>query len=897
MPLNSGEKLGPYEILSPLGAGGMGEVYRARDTRLGRDVAIKVLPERFSSSPDFRQRFEREARAISSLQHPHICVLYDIGHDDAAGEYLVMEFLEGETVAERLKRGKLPLAELLKVGTQIADALDKAHRKGVIHRDLKPANIMLTKSGAKLMDFGLAKPLSSGVASGAGSAPLLSAALTATGGASPGSPITQAGSIVGTIQYMSPEQIEGKEADARSDIFAFGATLYEMATGVRAFEGKSQISVASAILEKDPEPVSKTQPLAPLGLDRLVAQCLAKNPEERFQCAADVGLALKWVSTVAPVSPPAAESRVGTPALQKAAWGIAAAGVLAAIILGSLWLRLLLAPATSVHSYILPPEKTTFGSQTSMVVSPDGRRIAFVAANGGAPMLWVQPLNSATAQPLAGTEGASYPFWSADSRSLGFFAGGKLNKIDASGGPPQIVCDAPAGRGGAWNQDGTIVFAAEAEGALMRVDAAGGTPVAATELKTGEASQRWPSFLPDGKHFLYFCSGTSDAADAIYAGALGSKDRVLVLHNDSNATYAEPGYLLFVRNGTLMAQRFDTRKLAVEGDALPMADHVAVFSSYWRGLFTASSNGVLLYQGGGLTNGTQLVWYDRTGKQGELVIPEVDRYRHPALSPDGSKLAVAIAEAQDKGDIWVIDLARKTKSRITFGPALNDYPVWWPDGKSIIFGSNRGGMYAIYRKEADGTGGDEKVLEIPGADSFPYSVSHDGRYLAYMFNDPKLNQSWDIWALPMSGDRKPFPVVNTPFNEVLPAISPDGKWFAYMSNDTGQMEMYIKPFPSGQGKRQVSTSGAMVPRWRSDGKELYFLSLAGKMTAVEVQEKGDSLELGTPQELFQATTVTGPEGPYTVSADGKRFLINGTTAQAASQPLTLIYNWTADLKK
>ncbi len=900
MPLNPGEKLGAYEILSPLGAGGMGEVYRARDTRLGRDVAIKVLPERLSSSPDFRQRFEREARAISSLQHPHICVLYDVGHDDSAGEYLVMEFLEGETVAERLKRGKLPLAELLKVGTQIADALDKAHRKGVIHRDLKPANIMLTKSGAKLMDFGLAKPLSSGVAGGANSAPLLTAALTATGGASPGSPITQAGSIVGTIQYMSPEQIEGKEADARSDIFAFGATLYEVATGVRAFEGKSQISVASAILEKDPEPVCKAQPLAPATLDRLIAQCLAKNPDERFQCAADVGLALRWISesAVARVSPPAAESRVGTPALQKAAWGIAAAGVLAALILGSLWLRLLLAPATSVHSYILPPEKTTFGNQTSMVVSPDGRRIAFVEANGGAPMLWVQPLNSATAQPLAGTEGASYPFWSADSRSLGFFAGGKLNKIDASGGPPQILCDAPDGRGGTWNQDGTIVFTPESAKALMRVDAAGGTPVALTEINARELSHRWPWFLPDGKHFLYFCWGATEVEDAVYAGALGSKERVLVLHNDSNAIYAGPGYLLFVRNGTLMAQRFDTRKLAVEGDALPMADHVGIASGILRGLFAASTNGVLLYQGGGLAGGTQLVWFDRTGKQEGVVIPEADRYLNPALSPDGSKLAVMIAEGQDKGDIWVIDLTRKTKSRVTFGPWRNNYPIWWPDGKSIVFGSNRGGTLAIYRKAADGTGTDEKVLETPGAEEMPYSVSHDGRFIAYMFKDLKTNQSWDIWALPMFGDRKPFPLANTQFTEAAPSISLDGKLFAYLSGDTGQMEVYIKPFPSGQGKWQVSTSGAKgTPRWRSDGKELYFLSLEGKMTAVEVQENGASLELGTPQELFQATTVTGPEGPYTVSADGKRFLINGTTAQAASQPLTLITNWTADLKK
>lgn len=516
MPLLSGTKLGPYEIVSPLGAGGMGEVYRARDTRLGRDVAVKVLPERFISSPDFRQRFEREARAISSLQHPHICVLYDVGHDDGAGEYLVMEFLEGESLAERLKRGKLPLAELLKIGMQIVDALDKAHRRGVVHRDLKPANIMLTKSGAKLMDFGLAKPAGGtstlGSAAQAGApvapAPLLSAAVTATGGGGPISPITQAGTVVGTIHYMSPEQIEGKEADARSDIFALGATLYEMATGVRAFEGKSQFTVASAILEKDLEPVSKVRPMAPATLDLLVAQCLAKNPEERFQCAADAGVALKWISPVAPVSPPAGESPVGTPALQRALpWTFAAAGVLAAIILGGLWLRLLTAPSSSVHAYILPPEKATFDPYARAAISPDGRRIAFGATeSGGRPRLWVQPLNSGTAHPLTGTEGATFPFWSPDSRYLGYFADGKLNKIDASGGPPQTICDAPTGRGGTWSQNGTIVFATGQAGPLMQVDATGGTPVAATVAEPGAGTvvHRLPWFLPDGRHFLYF---------------------------------------------------------------------------------------------------------------------------------------------------------------------------------------------------------------------------------------------------------------------------------------------------------------------------------------------------------------------------------------------------------
>jgi len=903
--LTPGIGLGPYEIKDKLGEGGMGVVYRARDTRLGRDVAIKVLPERLISSPDFRQRFEREARAISSLQHPHICVLYDVGHDDAAGEYLVMEYLEGEPVADRLKRGKLPLADLLKIGMQVAGALDKAHRQGVVHRDLKPANIMLTKGGAKLMDFGLAKPTSGTATPGGGAqagvpvppAPLLSAAVTATGGAGPGSPITQAGVMVGTIHYMSPEQIEGKEADSRSDIFAFGATLYEMATGVRAFDGKSQLSVASAVLEKDPEAISKAQPLAPVALDRLVAQCLAKNPEERFQSAADVALELKWISEapVAAVSDRRGVDRRST--LQRALpWALAAAGILAAIILASLWLRLLLAPSSSVHAYILPPEKATLNPYARAVISPDGRRVVFGATGGaGRPTLWVQPLNSATAVLLAGTEGATYPFWSPDSRYLGYFADGKLNKIDASGGPPQALCDAPTGRGGTWSQDGIIVFASDQAGPLMRVDATGGVPVEATvtEPSVRMALHRLPWFLPDGKHFLYFSTSVSGLDRGIYAGTLGSKEQVLVAHIDSNVIYAPPGYLLFVRNGTLMAQRFNSSKLALEGEALPVAERVGI------GRFTVSASGVLLYQEGEIPDASQLIWFDRAGKQTELALPEAAQYSDPMLSPDGSKFAVTIAESPAISDIWVIDLARKTKSRITFGPGGNEAPVWWPDGRSIVFGSNREGGYAIYRRAADGSGADEKVLGTPGAEIWPYSVSPDGRYIAYQqFMPSNANRAHDVWALPMFGDRKPFPVVSTPFNEVDPAISPDGKWVAYVSNETGQYEVYLKPFPSGEGKWQVSTTGSRgLAVWRRDGKELYFLSMGGMLTAVEVRERGASLELGTPQELFQANTFRMTGTPFAASADGKRFLINGTTAQAASRPLTLVTDWTADLKK
>ncbi len=901
MPLNSGEKLGPYEILSPLGTGGMGEVYRARDTRLERTVALKVLPAELSADVERKARFQREAKAISALQHPHICVLHDVGTQDGV-DYLVMEYLEGETLAARLAKGPLPLDQLVKIGAEVADALDKAHRQGLVHRDLKPGNIMLTRQGAKLLDFGLAKPAVAGItaASASSSAPLLSAAVTVSSPSPQNSPLTLAGAIVGTMQYMSPEQLQGKEADARSDIFAFGAVLYEMATGKRPFSGKSQLSLATAILESDPAPVSSVQPGLPAALDSLIATCLSKDPEERFASVHDVGMALKWVYAVAPAHPTALPaSPVGTPVLLKVAWALAAAGILAAIIFGGLWLRSFSAPPTSVHSSIVLPERANLPSLGGMVVSPDGRRLAYVAASGGGrPMIWVQPLDSSAAQPLAGTDGAAFPFWSADSRYLGYFGGGKLHKIDASGGPPEDLCDTPRARGGAWNQNGTILFAAEIRGGLKRVDAAGGTPVAATELGPHETTHRWPWFLPDGRHFLYFSNGESNADSAIYAGALDSKDRVLVLHNDSNAIYVEPGYLLFVRQGTLMAQRFSARKLAVEGDPIVVAGHVAASWNYWLGSFTASSNGVLLYQGGGVAAGTQLVWFDRSGKEGELVVPEGAPYFNPTLSPDGSRLAVMIAEGQDKADIWVIDVARKTRSRITFGHTVIHYPVWWPDGKSILFASSHAGVYGIYRKSADGTGVEEKVMEGREGQLIPYSVSSDGRYLACQFADQNNVKPLEIWALPMFGDRKPFLVANAPFTEVTPSISPGGKWFAYLSAETGQLEVFIRSFLSGEGKWQVSTAGAMgTPQWRNDGKELYYLTLAGKMIAVPVSEKGASLELGPQQELFQANTVSGPDGPFTVTPDGKRFVINGSAGQAASQPLTLITNWTAEMKK
>src|SRR5579863_3708368 len=907
MALTSGTRLGPYEIESPLGAGGMGEVYRARDTRLERTVAIKVLNAQLVASAELRARFEREAKIISQLQHPHICVLHDVGNEGPI-DYLVMEFLQGESLADRLRKGPLASEEVLRIAIEIADALEKAHRAGVVHRDLKPGNVMLTKSGAKLLDFGLAKPLNATVASGTGrtsSASVFAAALTQSmPSPSPAAPLSTAGAVIGTVQYMSPEQIQGVEADARSDIFSFGVMLFEMVTGKRTFEGKTQASIVGQILAVDPPSVSTLRPETPPGLDRVIRLCLDKDPDERIQSAHDLKLQLQAIAE----APLAATQSSAVVSARRSLLPWAAAGVLAIVAIGFAvaYLQSLRVPQVSVHSYILAPEKATFlltgNTAGPPVLSPDGLRLAFVAKNAdGKQMLWIRPLNSAVAQPMSGTEGATYPFWSADSRYVAFFDANKLNKLDASGGPPQALCDAPAGRGGSWGTTGTIVFAPDTNVGLARVDAAGGTRVAVSTPDSRETSHRWPDFLPDGKHFIYFAHGGTNADSGIYVAALDSKDRKLLLHNDSNAIYAAPGYLLFVRDNTLVAQRFNLRSLALEGEAKPVADHVAVNTDTWRSVLTASASGALLYQHGAAGGGSQLFWYDPSGKQGEPVVPETADYYWPILSPDASKLAFAL-ENNGVDDIWVLDLARHTRTRITFGPQYSGWPIWWPDGKSIVFTYGpSGNMDSLYRQNADGTGSKEKLLETPGVRIIPFSVSPDGRYIAYMRVDPKSNTGLDIWALPMfpdkSGEQKPLLALDTIFADITPSFSPDGKWLAYANNETGRQEVYIQPFPTGAGRWQLSTAGGSRPNWRKDGKELFFFSNDQQMMAVDVSQKGASLQLGTPHVMFKATTVTGSSGPYSVSGDGKKFVMNTVLPQSITEPLTLITNWPADLKQ
>ncbi|HEY3204694.1 MAG TPA: protein kinase [Thermoanaerobaculia bacterium] len=891
MALSAGARLGPYEIQSPLGAGGMGEVYRARDTRLERTVAVKVLPQRLSSSPEIRQRFEREAKTISQLSHPHICALYDVGREGET-EYLVMEYLEGETLSERLVKGPLPLEQTLRYGVEIADALDKAHRQAIVHRDLKPGNVMLTKSGVKLLDFGLAKAI----------AP---AGLPLTSLPTEASPVTQAGTILGTFQYMAPEQLEGKEADARTDIFAFGATLYEMATGKKAFSGATQASLISAILRDDPQPISRIHTMSPPALDRVVKTCLAKDPEDRWQSAADIKRELGWVAEGSEAGTPAAAPAARRDR-ERVAWAVSVILLLA--LLGSLAALLRIgrpepAAAPVTRFSILPPGKSTFtapgeSASSQPALSPDGRSLAFVAyAGGGRHLVWVRPLDSLAAQALDGTEDGSYPFWSPDGRFLGFFSHGKLKRIALSGGPPQTLCDASAGRGAAWSRDGVIIFTPTQAEALYRIPAGGGAVTPATTLDSSrqESSHRWPSFLPDGRRFLYWTRSRKAPNIGIRVGSLDSKEVTSLLAADGMAAYARPGHLLFVRQGALLAQSFDHRSLKLEGEPLRVAEPLGYGNPPGYATFSVADSGVLAYVPGVSPN-RELIWFDRGGKMlGSVGEPGI--YVSPALSPDERRIAVGVRDLRAaSADIWLFDLARGIRSRFTFDPANETIARWSPDGSRIVFTSNREGFADFYEKSSTGAG-EEKPVFRSDQDKFLTDWSQDGRFLAYHTPGPKTG--WDVWVLPLSGDRKPIPFVQTEFTEAQGQFSPDGKWLAYASDESGIFEVYVRSFPAPGGKWQVSTSGGTQPQWRRDGRELFYLSEDGGLMAVEV--KADStFEASAPRPLFHARfpTAAAPFGrTYSVRSDGQRFLVTRLMEEDRAIPITVVLNWTSELKK
>jgi len=883
MPLAPGTQLGPYEITAPLGAGGMGEVYRARDTRLERTVAIKILPAHFSADPLRKQRFEREAKTISSLNHPHICVLHDVGSQDGI-DYLVMECVEGETLAKRLEKGPLPLEQVAKYGMQIADALDRAHRGGVVHRDLKPGNIMLMTTGVKLLDFGLAKPAS----------PLASVAtLTAT--AVKQSPATEQGAIVGTFQYMSPEQLEGKELDGRSDIFSLGAVLYEMVTGKRAFEGKSQLSVASAILEKEPETISAAKPMTPPALEHAVKKCLSKLPDERWQSASDLASELKWIAESGSQTGVAGRALVGRTKWQRASWLLAATFFLLAVAGGAAWWKESnrRVPPMYFHSPV------PFAAN-DLALSPDGRTLAIVAYSAQANnyVLWTNEVGGRQTNSLAGTQGASYPFWSPDGKFIGFFADGKLKKVDASGGKTQVLCDAPNGRGGAWNRDGVILFTPDALQGLFRVSSWGGSPVELTKPDRSrfQASHRWPVFLPDGKHFLYLASNFSGQLEynAIFLGSLDSQETRLLVNTSANAAYAEPGYLLYLRDNALVAQPFDRRRYVLSGEPHTLNDDVLYTPLVDRAVFSVSSGGVLVTQTGKGAALSQLMWFDRTGKSaGSVGVP--GSYNNVRLSPDGHRIATDQTDTDGRNiDIWVHEPVRRMVTRLTFDPSLDEAPIWSPDGKQIMFTSNRKQLgFHFYLKNADGSGFEEEVADLgPGLLANAWDWSRDGKYAL-------IRKGIELWYFSWS-ERVAKPLLQAKWTARNAQFSPDGRWVAYASNETGRMEIYVSAFPTANGKWQVSSAGGQEPRWRQDGRELFYLSAEGKLMAVAVTA-GASFEAGLPTVLFQThrrQPVSAQDFfSYDVSGDGQKFLIATRVDEANSAPLTVLLNWTSEMEK
>jgi len=877
----------------------MGEVYKARDTRLDRTVAIKILSEALAADPLFRERFDREARAISQLTHPHICTLHDIGEASDL-RFLVLEYLEGETLADRLKKGALPLDEALRIATQIGGALSAAHRHGIVHRDLKPGNVMLTKGGAKLLDFGLAKASGPAIA-GAGLSMLPT---TPPLDGARGGPLTAQGAILGTFQYMAPEQLEGHDADARTDVFAFGAVLYEMLTGKKAFSGSSHASLISSIMSSTPPSVSTVQTVAPAEIDHLIARCLAKDPEDRWQSARDVMLQLAWIAEakMSRVAPAAARLRSREPL----AWAVAGlalvalVGAVATIATGVAGRRAPASAGEPVQFVVLPPTNASFSADAnSQAVSPDGRQIAFVASGSdGTAQLWIRRLDALNARTLPGTGGAAAPFWSPDSRSVGFFGGGKLKRIDVAGGPAQTLADAPLPLGGTWNRDGVILFGKTYGSPLMRVSAGGGATIPATAIDaTGRnASHGSPFFLPDGRHF-FFVVGTGPGRGDLYVGSLDSKDVKLLLHSNSAAVYSPPGYILFLRDSTLTAQPFDLTTLSTGGEAVAVAEGVGRF--FTNISFTVSDNGTLVYRMAGAAQ-TRLIWMNRAGQTQEGGAP-AGVYQEMSLSPDGKRVAFA-RQGQPGTDVWLTDLDRRITSRFTFQPPMNNVPLWSPDGRQIVFATARNAGLDLYQHAADGSGQDEVLLQLKAQPIlFPSDWSVDGRFLTYYRTDPKTQL--DIWTLPMdanragpAGARTPVPFLHGEFNESQGQFSPDGRWMAYVSDESGAQQVYVQSFPTLGGQRQVSTEGGTQPRWRSGGKELFYVAPDRKLMAVTVRT-GATFDADAPRALFQtALDVTALRQDYSVSGDGQRFLLN-TPLDVGSPPMTVVLNWPALLKK
>jgi Tol biopolymer transport system component len=864
MPLSAGDKLGPYEILAQIGAGGMGEVYRARDTRLDRIVAVKV------SAQQFTERFEREARAIAALNHPNICTLHDVGPN-----YLVMEYVEGEA-----PKGPLPLEEALRIARQIADALEAAHDKGVTHRDLKPANIKIKPDGmVKVLDFGLAK-LGPDPEEAVAGDPAISPTLTIG--------MTEAGMILGTAAYMSPEQARGKKVDKRADIWAFGVVLYELLAGERPFAGEDVAGTLAQVLTKQPE-LERVPAQARL----LLKECLEKEPRQRLR---DIGDAKRLLIEEAPVV-------VGGGRARLLPWMAGALAMVAGALVASLWILLRQPPPDerAMRFEINPPPGAEFvlGAGGGAAISPDGRAIAFVAASAGIPKLWVRPLDLIGARELPGTDGAEQPFWSPDSRSLGFFATGKLKRVDVAGGPAVLVADASAARGATWLQDGTIVFTPQVTSGLQRVAASGGAAaVSLTNLDSarGEASHRWPQSLPGGKQFIYYIQGASRVNGTYLASLDRPHAKTQLTENPNNALYAPPrgpypGYLLFLRENALIAQPFDPARGQLSGEAVPVpgAEAVSSVGLINRVDFSVSNQGALVFGRG--SDRYELTWFNREGKVLGTV-GQPDRYTTIRISPDGKGVAASRVDAAGRFDVWRIEFARSAPNRLTFDG--NGYlTAWSPDDRRIFYGKDG----SIFETEANGTGQGTAAIQTQHP-AFVSDWSTDGRYLMYQESSPETQE--DLWIVPTTGDRKPVPYLKTPFNEIDGQFSPDGKWVAYTSDESGgRNEVYVRAFPAGAAKFPVSNSGGDIPRWRQDGRELFYRALDGRLMAASVRPVAQGLEFGTPVALFPTVPPAGIFAyPYDVSPDGQRILaLAPGVGEAGASLLTVVLNWQAGLKK
>ncbi|MEW5978373.1 MAG: protein kinase [Acidobacteriota bacterium] len=881
-----GQQLGSYQILAELGRGGMGVVYRARDLRLGREVAIKTLPSAFAADRDRLRRFEQEARAAGQLNHPNILTLYDVGTHQGC-PYIVCEHLEGETLRERLNGKALPVSKAVEYALQMARGLAAAHEKGIVHRDLKPENVFLTRDGQlKILDFGLAKL----------TRPETEDTRTADGKPASG---TAAGLVLGTVGYMAPEQVRGETVDHRADLFSLGAILYEMLSGQRAFQGESDVQTMNAIVTEEPPDLVGLNPEIPLTLQRILRHCLEKSPQQRYQSAGDIAFDLEMLAD-APLVPPLALHATRAQRRDRLGW---IAAVLALVLLAAAIAYFRRAPTESaaLHVSLSPPEAMTFPIGQVPAISPDGRRLAFVAQDpSGKSQLYLRPLATPSAQALAGTEGASQPFWSPDNRFIAFFAQGKLKKISVTGGPPQALCDVGLSVGGTWGRNGDIMFGPLY--GLVRVSQDGGpvisvaTTLEGTRQETSLEKARYsPCFLPDGRHFLFTAeTPRAGTRGGIYVGSLDSKESRRLLGDFSNIAYAPPGYLLFVRDWTLMAQPFDVRRLQLTGEAFPVADQLTVTGTEFRGAFSVSETGVLTYSSG--PNMRELVWFNRAGQElGRVGTP--DAYDRPSLSPDEKTVAVVNLNPVFGGsDVWLTDVSRGTRSRFTSEPAWTAAHIWSPDGSRIVFSSPRNGNWDLYQKAISGTP-QQEVLFKSDDNKYADDWSLDGRLITY--TSPPPGGGVALWVLPLFGDRQPIRFPESKSFAAFGHFSPNGRWLAYVSDESGgeELEIHVRPYPASAGVWQVSTGGGLNPRWCRDGKELFYIAPDGHLMAVEVETEGP-FHYATPKKLFRVRSWGQYGAPfYAVSADGQRFLFAVPPADAPSPTIRVVLNWPAMLKK